>query len=104
MVKGAANNCNGDDEKCANEVTEEDKEPVFEELVEFDFALEKCHDHEVIPCEKFTAGNYDHSEASGEDAGAGDFATINIAEGGTDTGRRDEHTGENTKQNHFPPR
>ena len=82
MIKGTTKGDKYGDEKGAKEIAEEDEKPVFEELRETDFAVEKSHEHKVVPGEELAAGNDDHGEASGENTSAGKFAAVGIAEGG----------------------
>lgn len=65
--------------------------------MEFDFAVEECHNHQVVAGEKLATGDYDHGETCGKDTGASDFAAVDVAEGSADASRRDKHTSENAE-------
>ena len=61
-------------------------------------AVEKGGEHKIVAGEKFAASDDDHGETSGEDAGAGDFAAVDVAKGGAGGGERNKHTGENAEK------
>ena len=103
MVEGTTKSDQRGDKDCSDEIAEEYKEPVFEELEEADFAVEKSHEHEAIAGEKLATGNNYHGETGSKNAGAGDFATVNVAESGASSSKSDKHAGENAEKEHFPP-
>ena len=60
-------------------------------------AVEKGGEHEIVAGEEFATGDNDHGETSGENASAGDFAAVDVAEGGTGGGESDEHAGKDAE-------
>lgn len=60
-------------------------------------AVEKGGEHEIVAGEKLATGDDDHGESSGENAGAGDFAAVDVAEGGAGSGESDEHAGKDAE-------
>lgn len=65
--------------------------------MEFDFAVEERHNHQVVAGEKLATGDYDHGKTCGKDTGASDFTTVDVAEGGANTSRSDKHASENAE-------
>lgn len=103
VVENATQSNNSSDEKSAEKIAKKNEGPILEKFEETDFAVEESHEHEIVASEEFAAGDHNHGEASGEDAGAGDFAAVDVAKSGASGGESDKHAGKDTEQNHLPP-
>lgn len=97
MIKDTADGNESGNEEGAEEIAEKNERPVFEELGKRDLAVEKGGEHEVVAGEKFAASDDDHGEASGENTGAGDFAAVDVTEGGAGGGESNKHAGKDAE-------